>query len=187
MIGLYAIVNLVNGKAYVGSSHNVKARMTVHKSNLKRGKHHNSHLQSAWVKYGESSFDFREIKSCATERESAELEQGFLECFFGDGLYNQKNMAFGVGSGRSHPNKGKSLSDEHKLKISISLKGVGRPHSQETKETMSRKLTKYLVASPDGVFIGLSQAARFYGVTETTIRNWCGGKCAKDGFRKVEK
>ena len=142
MIGLYAITHKASNKAYVGSSHNVERRIRTHKSKLSKGYHHNKHLQNAWVKYGEKSFDIKVIAICKDEKESAELEQAFLDCFYFDNLYNFKNAAFGVGSGKSHPNKGKPLSEEHKRKVSIALKGIGRPHSSKVKDVLRDKSTK---------------------------------------------
>ena len=188
MIGLYAIVNKANNKAYVGSSFNVSARLSTHTSKLNKNKHHNKHLQLAWNKNGSDNFKFKLLRLCQSEVESANLEQCFLECFFGENLYNFKNMAFGVGSGKSHPNKGKPLSDARKKKVSDALKGIGRPHKQEIKKILKEKSTKYKVLTPDGAFIGLDEAAKFYKVTETTIRNWCigkRGKCPKAGFARV--
>ena len=56
--GIYAIVNKVNGKRYVGSAVNFKKRAIIHKYHLKKGTHHCEHLQRAWNKYGPESFAF---------------------------------------------------------------------------------------------------------------------------------
>lgn len=56
--GIYAWLNLVNGKVYVGSSNNLPRRKYHHTRKLKIGKHVNAHLQSAWNEYGESTFEF---------------------------------------------------------------------------------------------------------------------------------
>ena len=56
--GIYAIVNCVNGKRYVGSAVNFRRRLYGHRSHLRRGTHHNHHLQTAWVKYGHDAFVF---------------------------------------------------------------------------------------------------------------------------------
>jgi len=60
--GVYQIINLVNGKCYIGSSVNIKKRWAEHIANLQRGTHHCQHLQRAWNKYGESNFDFEMIE-----------------------------------------------------------------------------------------------------------------------------
>ena len=41
--GIYIVKNLVNGKVYVGSSITVLARVTAHKSELRKGKHRNKY------------------------------------------------------------------------------------------------------------------------------------------------
>ena len=44
--GVYAIVNRVNGKRYIGSSENIDGRVGDHKSKLKRGTHISKDLQA---------------------------------------------------------------------------------------------------------------------------------------------
>jgi hypothetical protein len=56
--GIYQIRCKVNGKIYIGSAVALNARWLKHRAGLRRGKHRNSHLQFAWDKYGEESFDF---------------------------------------------------------------------------------------------------------------------------------
>ena len=180
MIGLYAIKHIASNKAYVGSSHNVENRISTHKSKLSNNTHHNKHLQNSWNKYGKDSFESKIIAICKDEKESAELEQAFLDCFYYDNLYNLKNMAFGVGSGKHHPNKGKPLSFEHKLKVSIALKGKGRPHTEETKKKLRIIKMKYFVHTPDGIFNGMADAASFYNISDVAIKKRC--KTKSDWF-----
>ena len=58
MCGVYMIKNKVNGKFYIGSSVDIAYRWARHKRQLRNGNHHSIHLQRAWDKYGEASFDF---------------------------------------------------------------------------------------------------------------------------------
>jgi group I intron endonuclease len=69
--GIYKIVNIKNGKFYLGSSKNIKRRWYIHKSALKHNRHHCIHLQRSWNKHGSSSFTFEIIKEMpnATEPE----------------------------------------------------------------------------------------------------------------------
>lgn len=62
MGGIYEIVNLVNGKRYIGSAVRFLSRWSHHRSLLRRGKHHAGPLQRAWDKYGASQFIFRTIE-----------------------------------------------------------------------------------------------------------------------------
>jgi group I intron endonuclease len=48
--GVYWILNLVNGKVYIGSSVDVENRLQNHKKDLIAGKHRNPYLQRAWNK-----------------------------------------------------------------------------------------------------------------------------------------
>src|SRR5690242_20644116 len=62
--GIYAIMNTVNGKQYVGSAVNIAARWRAHRSGLQRGYHRNPHLQAAWNKYGADAFTFTVLEYC---------------------------------------------------------------------------------------------------------------------------
>lgn len=46
--GIYQWRNLVNGKVYIGSTKNFTMRKKTHIEALRKNKHHNRHLQSAW-------------------------------------------------------------------------------------------------------------------------------------------
>ena len=63
-IGIYQIRNLLNGKIYIGQSMDIEKRWSTHRAELKHNYHHNIHLQSAWNKYGEESFEFSIIEEC---------------------------------------------------------------------------------------------------------------------------
>jgi len=66
--GIYAILNKINGKRYVGSSKDVYYRWSEsHLPTLKNGNHHNNHLKHAWKKYGEQSFEFQVIEECSVD------------------------------------------------------------------------------------------------------------------------
>lgn len=65
--GIYQIKNTLNGKIYIGSSKNMNARIRGHRVKLRKNKHCNSHLQSAWNKYGEKSFIYSVIEICQEE------------------------------------------------------------------------------------------------------------------------
>jgi len=138
MTTLYAIKNVQSGKAYVGSTVGFKERISTHKRMLKRGKHHCQHLQRAWDKYGEQNFVFVQIGQADNQKQVRELEQAFLELFFGNDLYNTKCCAVGMPNGDTHPSKRadwhmKLLSqtmtpEERKEKYGKSSRGRKRDH-----------------------------------------------------------
>jgi group I intron endonuclease len=94
IIGVYKIVNKINGNWYVGSSRNIVGRWKRHKKGLNDNKHPNKHLLSAWNKYGEQSFIFEIIKEVQTDTEAVELEQHIIDEYFDTGvLYNKSKIA----------------------------------------------------------------------------------------------
>jgi group I intron endonuclease len=62
--GIYQIRNIVNNHIYIGSAKNFKTRWNTHLCNLRKGKHHSSHLQKAFRKYGEENFIFEILITC---------------------------------------------------------------------------------------------------------------------------
>jgi group I intron endonuclease len=68
--GVYAIKNLRDGKVYIGSTAvSFGRRWSGHRSKLRKGKHANQHLQSAWNRDGEESFEFA-ILEVVTEQDA---------------------------------------------------------------------------------------------------------------------
>jgi group I intron endonuclease len=56
--GIYQIRCMPTGKIYIGSAVDLRERWEHHRQSLRRGDHRNLHLQNAWDKYGEASFEF---------------------------------------------------------------------------------------------------------------------------------
>lgn len=67
-IGIYKITNLLNGKVYIGQSVDIEKRWSTHKAELKNNYHYNFHLQNAWNKYGEESFEFSVVEECDIDK-----------------------------------------------------------------------------------------------------------------------
>lgn len=75
--GVYSIVNMSNGKLYIGSAVNFKNRWRSHLSLLRRSIHDNGYLQNAWNKYGEDNFIFYIMQRCGKD-DLITLEQSWL-------------------------------------------------------------------------------------------------------------
>lgn len=60
--GIYQIRNLNNGKVYVGSAKRFKSRYAHHITSLRKGTHHNKHLQGAFELEGTDSFIFEVLE-----------------------------------------------------------------------------------------------------------------------------
>ena len=76
--GIYMLINKINGKRYIGSSKNLRARLWEHRSLLRHNKHINQHLQNAWNKYGEINFEYSIIEFC-NENIRYEREQFYVD------------------------------------------------------------------------------------------------------------
>jgi group I intron endonuclease len=84
--GLYTITNKLDGTAYVGSSVNVTRRLRDHKNMLRNGKHHSIHLQRAWDRDGEASFEFAMAIALENPDECLIQEQILLDSMKDSGL-----------------------------------------------------------------------------------------------------
>lgn len=153
--GIYEIVNTVNGKRYVGSAVNFSFRWRNHRSLLRRGAHHSRHLQSAWAKHGEDTFEFRKLIVCSKE-DLIVYEQYAIDALqpeynicrnAGSSLgvkhspeFCAKRAALSLGNTSGRGNKGRKASPETRAKLSAFRTGntnmLGLRHSPETKAKM---------------------------------------------------
>lgn len=108
---VYKIVNIQSGKFYVGRTRNLTERYTTHRRLLQSGKHHCTHLQRAWSKYGEQLFRLDVISVFDTgnvEKDlvlAKNLEQLILDSLFATSiLYNASSSSeTSVLKGSDHP------------------------------------------------------------------------------------
>lgn len=124
--GIYQIVNLVNGKVYVGSASNIRMRWNLHKSQLRRGKHHSIKLQRSWSKHGEECFQF-EVLEITGISELIQREQFWMDA--------KKAYIEGYNSSREAGRITIIFTAETLAKRSASLRGLKR--TPETKARMS--------------------------------------------------
>lgn len=103
MFVLYEIKNKETNFRYIGCSKVYETRWERHLRDLNDNSHHNIHLQRAWNKYGESSFEFSIIKEVDSEEvmflEEAELISN------SNNLYNIAEGGSGGDIFTNHPNK----------------------------------------------------------------------------------
>jgi group I intron endonuclease len=127
--GIYIITNLINDKVYVGSTINkygIYKRMYEHLYNLRKGKHINEHLQSAWNLYGEENFNFEILEIVDTLEMVNKREEYFIE------YYKSYNREYGYNICRySNTVSGYT----HTLNTLIKLSG--RKNNEESKKRQS--------------------------------------------------
>lgn len=144
-VGVYRILNTVNGNCYVGSSKNIANRYHTHVCSLRNGTNACPILQRAYNKYGEDCFVFQVILCCKPE----------YRLFYEQELIRELNARYNVYTnvsssplrrfGHSKVSKRKMalshtgliLSAEHKQHISKGL--MGRIQTDECKEKIRNK------------------------------------------------
>lgn len=77
--GVYQIRCLPNGKIYIGSAVDLRRRWEQHRGKLRRGSHHNVHLQNAWNTYGEANFSFSILELVHEPDSLLRAEQKWLD------------------------------------------------------------------------------------------------------------
>ena len=77
--GIYCIRNSANNHCYIGSSQCIYYRLLHHLSDLRRHAHKNEHLQRAWDKYGEDSFNIEIIECCDLDKRIERLNYALSE------------------------------------------------------------------------------------------------------------
>ena len=155
LCGIYEIVNKINNKRYVGSSVDLYSRFRNHKAQLNNATHENPILQRAWDKYGEDAFEFRVLLLCE-KSDVLGYEQQMLDCSAHE--YNIATNAYAPGTGRtlteehrrkiSESQKGKTITQDCRAKLSLANKGhlpwnTGKKRSAETVRKMSEKRKGY--------------------------------------------
>lgn len=164
-IGIYQIVCVPSGKRYVGSSIQIRVRRYQHRSDLRGGYHCNPHLQNAWNKYGEGAFTFTILEECTCD-ELIAREQHYI-----DTLHPEFNVNLIVDA---PPMRGKTMSAEHKAKISAA--NTGRVMSEETKSklrksALGRKHTPETRAKMSASKLGRAQSESHRSAITTAHRS----------------
>lgn len=116
--GIYKITCTTTNKVYVGSTTKIRKRWGWHRNDLRRGVHHNRHLQFAWNKYGEQCFEFEILEMVMFAEHLHDREQHWLDhyqAYDSDKGFNHGKVARAPWLGRLH-------SDETKQKLSDSAK-----------------------------------------------------------------
>lgn len=81
--GIYKIINIQNGRIYIGSAKEFKRRAKQHFSSLKNNKHQNKYLQHDFNKCGEDAFEFHVLEVVEGDKENRRLsEQKYINQYY---------------------------------------------------------------------------------------------------------
>lgn len=133
-IGVYKIVNLVNGKAYIGQTkEKFQRRYWLHKWELNQNRHPNHYLQRAWNKYGESNFIFEVIEILPKDKID-EREKYWIE------IFRQTSGCYSIQDGGQPENLNQYISSETRKRVGEinRQRMMGSKLSEETKSKMSK-------------------------------------------------
>jgi group I intron endonuclease len=179
VIGIYSIINLINGKRYIGSSLRIPKRFNEHRNELRRGVHKNPYLQNSWNKNGPDKFKFEVIEQCDVlkliEREEYWIE--FYKTYEEETGYNLsrcpsrprlgrkarpetiERMRASL-SGKNHPNWGKKMAPEWIAKMKKAVTGVAKPNSGAK--------NSYKILSPSGQIVTIEGLRKFCRANDLT-------------------
>jgi len=200
---IYAIINRINGKFYLGKTFNLKTRWNRHIFNAR--KKINRKLYDSMNFHGYENFSIhqigiyqainkRELTKILNEREkyfidlSNSIKDGYNLAFGGDGGYLGEEAYKKI----ANKKRGQKLSEESKRKISIGNKGKKNPISEEAKNKISKTCKEK----------GIKPPVQFWGKpgyndhpmlnkhhtkkTKDQMRKWREGKTYEEIYGKEE-
>lgn len=161
--GVYMILCFANNKRYYGQSKNVSARLSQHKSRLRRNIHEILELQHDFNLYGEEVFDFVCIfaDKNATKDQRIALEMEQIGRFLSLKLCYNKSASLN-NQKENNPFFGQSHTVDSKNQISKSLK----------KRAESSIVQGRPISLKGAIFPSISKASRETNHSRDTIRRW---------------
>lgn len=182
---IYKITNIINNKIYIGSAAYYDKRIGDHVSNLRKGKHHNKHLQFAWNKYNENNFVFEILEKVDCKENLRDREQYYID------LYRpfDPNIGYNLCKLAERNRFGMKMPESAKIKIGNFWRG--KKHSEERKAKL--KLNRTLQQGKTVIvydknfnyiceFCSMAETARQLNVSIGSVSLHCAGK-RKNGLK----
>jgi len=179
---IYKITNIITGKFYIGKTIRSLDERFYHHKYAAKNQDKKTHLMSSMNKYGHDNFIIEELCTATNENELSSLEIEYISK-----LKPYYNKAPGGKGGR---NKGFYLSEEHKIKISSSLKGKHKSEKHIKNASYSRsKSWKFLDPNNNLIEIrNLSEYCRQNNLNQshmTSVHNCRYGYNSHKGYTKA--
>lgn len=146
---VYSIINLYNGKVYIGKTNNIKKRWRDHISISKKENHKDYQLiHKAINKYGKNNFQFNIIQIFENESYSYHSEKYWID------YYKSYIVKYGKNYGYNLTEGGIGTTSPH-------LSGVRNPKN---------KLSENQIIEIKSSNLGTKELSKFYKVHRTTIQ-----------------
>lgn len=172
MIVVYAIINKINDKKYIGITSNFKERKRVHMWGMKTLKHRNIKILNAVKKYGIENFSIEVLEEVYGDRMDALIRENYYINYF-DSFNNGYNQSEGFdGSVLSSPSE--ETREKHRMNMMGNKHFLGKKHTEETKnkirdihkgKIVSKETKDKLSKARKGKYIGKDNP--FYGREHT--------------------
>lgn len=163
MVGIYKIINLANGKVYIGKSLRLEYRYKKHLWNLNKNNHINKHLQAAYNKYSNINFWFEIIEECS-KSDICEREIYWIE------KYKSYDPEFGYN--KTKGGDGLKATNEIKLKISNSLKGKKHTLERRLNQSKAQSNLKRTHIHKKNISKSLFKKVVQYDIFDNFIKEW---------------
>lgn len=155
MFCTYKITCSGNNKIYYGSSKSFRNRKTRHLYYLRHNEHINKHLQNAFNKYGEDSFEFELLEEFDNRDSMLDAEQKLIDSSYGESFNKSKSSKSPQLFGEKNGFFGKKHTQETKDKISAVHKG-------------KRNWRAKIVITDKGIYTSIDMACRYHNIQKST-------------------
>lgn len=135
VMGVYVIVRVETGQAYIGSSLNIGERWNGHRGCLRRRAHPNGRLQQAWDEHGEAAFVFAIVERVASLDQLLPREKSWLA----DGGTWQEGVGYNLTGGAR--GVGWQRTDEQRARLSAAFKGKPKTAAHRANIWANREVT----------------------------------------------
>lgn len=167
--GVYRILNIFNGRLYVGSAVDVDRRWRWHHAALGRGDHHCVKLQIDWMEFGAEAFLFEILETTGRDRASLIVrEQFWIDEFLARGeIYNSSPRAYSNAGIRHTERSRQRMSAAHlgnrrslEAHAKIIAAQTGLVRSEETKRRIAAALLGKRLSAEHREKIGAARRGR---------------------------
>jgi group I intron endonuclease len=189
-VAVYMLENKVNKKLYIGQTVSPEKRRNQHNSPTSGC----TKISAAIQKHGRDNFEFIVLCWCPDKAYASYVEQKLIEA------HNTRRVGYnicvggeGLGSGADNPTHGVPLTEEHKQKVSVALKGKKKSPEHIAKVAMAnigRKATPLAKVNMSLAHIGhkhTAEAKAKIGLKSRGNTYNTGRKLSEEHKRRISK